>query len=169
MPAKDPSDQTSKAKTSSHQPPKPLTQDYSNVPQKPIKLKSDVSLPPVLKRSASKSPPTPRKKSSATRSSPARKQPPPPPGPPAIGLSQTALETARRAAENVGVPLDAWLETLILGSAHTATPDSAPELADELGQIRRTLEEIDRRLQRIEQQKGFWQRFWQQYVEPHKR
>ncbi len=166
MPVKDPKDQTSESKVSStNRPPKPLPQDYSNLPQKPIKLKPDVSLPPVLKGSVSKARPTSRNKSSNARSS-TRKSPPPPATAPGSELSKSVLEAARKAAASAGLPLDTWLENLMRENTPPSAP--VPDLEEELATIRGMLGGIERRLERIERQKGFWQRFWQQYIEPDK-
>ncbi len=174
MSAKDPSDQIPEPKAASpRQTSKPLPQDYSNLPQKPIKLKPDVSLPPVLKRSAGKSRPTSRGKAAESKPSPKKRTPPSPPSPPpaaTTALSQTALETARGAAAQAGVSLETWIENLILDSARPASARPAErDVNEELLRIRQTLEEISSRLDRIEHQKGFWQRFWNQYMEPHRR
>jgi hypothetical protein len=135
-------------------PPKTPQQDYSSLPQKTIKLKPDVTLPPVLKQGAKKTretkpPPTPAKRPTKV----------------VDDISPQAREIAIAAAAQEGVALNIWLENLIIQSQQVA-PDSSPEDRDDMMQ---SLQEIKQRLQQIENKKGFWSRFWEQFMEPHRR
>jgi hypothetical protein len=145
-------------------PPKTPAHDYASLPQKPIKLKSDVDLPPALKRPGGKSPakkratpPVAKKKSSKkTRAKSAQAE---------MALSLQALEIATAAAKSQGLPVNAWIEKVITEQSQSA--DAEP--AEQLEAIRQTLQQIDERLWRLENRKGFWRRFWEQYVEPYQK
>jgi hypothetical protein len=152
-----------RGRATKHSPKKTPHKDYSSLPQKAIKLKSDVTLPPVLKRDApvprkekTKSP-APAKKTNIRKSSR--------PGDPVDGISLQAREIALAGAAEKGVSLSQWLESLIL-HAHQAPPTETSEAFNE---IRQSLRMIEQRLERIENQKGFWSRFWDQFMEPHRR
>jgi len=148
---------------SKRSPKKTPKKDYSSLPQKSIKLKSDVTLPPVLKRNAPEprkgrpKEPAPAKKAGSRKSSP--------PENPFDGISQQARETALAAAAEAGVSLNTWVENLIL-DARQAPPTESSEAFNE---IRQSLQMIEQRLERIENQKGFWSRFWDQFMEPNRR
>jgi hypothetical protein len=145
------------------QPPKAPPQDYSALPQKPITLKADVDLAPVLKRSSRKSPikraisppiaKKKRQKKSAVKSSPILSE-----------VSEEAREIAISSAERAGIPVNRWLEGVII--ATTNEPSAAPS---DVEAILQSLEEIKERLTSIENRKGFWRRFWEQYVEPYQK
>ncbi len=148
-------------RTAKYTPKKPQ-QDYSSLPQKSIKLKPDVTLPPVLKQGtnktrAAKHPTTPTKK----RQKESAKQP----SKIVDDISPQAREIAIAAAAQEGVALNIWLENLILQSQQVA-PDSSPEDRDDM---LRSLQDIKQRLPQIENKKGFWSRFWEQFMEPHRR
>jgi hypothetical protein len=143
------------------QPPKAPQQDYSALPQKPIKLKTDVSLPPVLKKGTAKrrntskeTVPTAKKRK---RTSPPRK---------AVqvfdDLSAEARKLALNAASDSGLEPIAWLEGLIRNTQQNHRAEETPSNAELL----HMLQKIDQRLQRIENQRGFWSQFWEQYMNP---
>jgi hypothetical protein len=144
-------------------PPKELPQDYSSLPQKPIKLKSDVTLPPALKQNPGKSAtakqaiPKPARKAKRKPSTQAPKKT-------LDGVSPQVREIALAAAAEQGLELTDWLEQLILNS------QQAPEMQKQTGhgEIMQSLQMIERRLQRIEHQRGFWSRFWEQFMEPYR-
>lgn len=142
--------------------PKQPKKDYSTLPQKPITLKSRVDSPPVLKRAKKKAKP----KSRATpnpvaRPKPVNKKPPPSGNPWTLpGVSQEARDAAEAAAVQEGLKLSEWLEKLILQSIRSA--DAQSEVETKLAQ---SLKSIDERLDRIENQKGFWIRFWDRFME----
>jgi hypothetical protein len=145
------------------QPPKEPQQDYSALPQKPIKLKQDVSLPDALKTGTAKSKKTSRRKPTVkkkTENTASRRR--------SVileGISQEAKTVATASAENEGVTLDHWLENLILDQ-HRAKP-AVPK--ESLEMIARSLRQIEQRLERLENQRGFWSRFWDQFMEPLRR
>ncbi len=144
--------------------PKAPAQDYSSLPQKPIKLKADVDLPPALKRSGSKSsakkrttPPTVKKKS--TGKSRAKRELP------LSGLSEQARDLAAAAAENEGLSISDWVEKAIIERSQTPSAGSPSDLEA----MRLALQQINERLWHLESRKGFWRRFWEQYVEPYQK
>jgi hypothetical protein len=161
MPDKPKAKQAAKRKSAT--PPQEPTQDYSSLPQKPIMLKSDVSLPPALKRSTGKSRPatqvTPKPVKKAKRKPPSQV--------PKLldGVSEQAREAATSAAAEAGMDLTTWLEKLILNSQYPA------EERNETGydEILLSLQLIEQRLERLENQRGFWSRFWEQFMEPQRR
>ena len=147
-------------------PPRELPQDYSSLPQKPIKLKSEVTLPPVLKRAKGEqaAPRTPEKSRPATAKR--AKRPPTPAAARVLeGLSAQAKEAATAAAAKEGLELTVWLERLIMAHAQHQDQDHTRTLAN----IDKSLETIDERLGRLEDQRGFWSRFWDQFMEPYRR
>ena len=145
------------------QPPKEPQQDYSALPQKPIKLKQDVSLPDALKTGTAKSKKTRRSQPTVkkkTEKPASRKR-----SMILEGISQEAKTIATASAEDEGVTLDHWLENLILDQ-HRAKP-GAPD--ESLEMIAYSLRQIEQRLERLENQRGFWSRFWEQFMEPLRR
>lgn len=163
MPDKPKDEQAAQRHTraSKHSPKEPQ-QDYSSLPQKSIKLKPDVTVPSALKRAANmpqteKQHPAPAKK---RQKKPARQ-------PPKIfgDVSPQARKVAAAAAAQESVPLNVWLEKLILQSQQTM-PDGR---TDDLDHMMQSLRKIEQQLERIENQKGFWSRFWEQFMEPHRR
>jgi hypothetical protein len=164
MSDKSPVEQSAEQKTPTPKhPPKELQKDYSSLPQKPIKLKSDVILPPALKQSPGKSAtakqaiPKPARKAKRKSSTKALKT--------LDGVSPQARDIALAAAAEDGLELTDWLEQLILNRQQT------PEVQKPTGhdEIMQSLRVIEQRLQRIEHQRGFWSRFWEQFMEPHRR
>ncbi len=57
----------------------------------------------------------------------------------------------------------AWLEQLIMESQRHEAP------THETDTIANTLQMIEQRLARLEDQRGFWSRFWEQFMEPYRR
>jgi hypothetical protein len=142
-------------------PSKEPTQDYSSLPQKPIKLKTDVSLPPVLKKGSAKrrntskeTVPTPKKRKETSTPRKAVQV--------FDDLSAEAQKLALKAASDAGLEPIAWLEGLIRNTQQNHRAEEVPS-NDELLHM---LQKIDERLQRIENQRGFWGHFWEQYMNP---
>jgi hypothetical protein len=147
-------------------PPKAPAQDYSSIPQKPIKLKAGVDLPPALKRSGAKStsvkdatPPLAKKKRSPKKS---RKKSEPPRN---EGLSQQTWALASSAAKEEGLGVTEWIEKVIIEKTQLPTPATPSDLEA----IHQALYQINERLGQLENRKGFWRRFWEQYVEPYQK
>ena len=151
--------------TTPKRPPKAPAQDYSSMPQRPIKLKAGVDIPPALKGSSTKktaakkrvTPPVNKKrntKKTAVKSAQ-----------PLSGLSEQALELAKSAAKKEGVTITEWIEKAIIDSTQTTSAEASPELES----IRQALQQINERLWYLENRKGFWRRFWETYVEPYQK
>ena len=166
MPDKKPTNSsTAEQAPTPKRPPKSPAHDYSALPQKPIKLKQGVDLPPALKGSENKqrapakrtTPPVAKKK--RARKSPTKTEQP------QSSLSSQALELAAAAAKEEGLSVDAWIEKLIIERSQTPTAEAPSEMAS----IREALAQINERLWRLESRKGFWRRFWEQYVEPYQK
>lgn len=62
------------------------------------------------------------------------------------------------AAAREGVSPATWLENLIRQTAH--------ERPQAFGDLVASLQRIEQRLSRLEDQRGFWSRFWEQFMEP---
>jgi len=139
--------------------PKPK-QDYSELVQKPITLKKDIG---GLVRPGEK------------RLQPSEVEPAPPPVPvkkkqasakkrnastsvqwTLRGVSASAKEVAVNAASEDGVTLHEWLERAIYQAASASPGPAEPDrmLLD-------ALEDIRQRLERVEQQSGFFYRIWE--------
>ncbi|MEJ2452535.1 MAG: hypothetical protein P8103_00055 [Candidatus Thiodiazotropha sp.] len=56
-----------------------------------------------------------------------------------------------------------WLEQLIMESQQHEAP------VIETDTIANSLQMIEQRLARLEDQRGFWSRFWEQFMEPYRR
>ena len=152
--------------TTPKRPPKAPAQDYSSMPQRPIKLKAGVDVPPALKGSSKKktaskqkraTPPVNKKKNIKKTETKSEQ--------PLGGLSKQAREVAETAAKREGLSATDWIEKLIVDSTQT-TSTVAPS---ELESIRQALQQINDRLWLLENRKGFWRRFWEQYVEPYQK
>ncbi|MET0002212.1 MAG: hypothetical protein ABW087_01150 [Candidatus Thiodiazotropha sp.] len=153
-------------------PPKRPARDYSTLPPRPITLKHRNK-----KKSASNT-----KKSSANKmpSTASRKKPPSKKAVPRVkkkpanqwllkGISDTTRQYAQEEADRQGVPIEKWIEQLILSHQRSAASSQhAPyesHTDDEREEITETLHAIEQRLDKIEEQKGFWRRFWEQVKE----
>ncbi|MET0068056.1 MAG: hypothetical protein ABW076_17050 [Candidatus Thiodiazotropha sp.] len=152
--------QTDHSDRHKEQAPKGLSRDYSSVPQKPIKLKDEVSLHPALKGEPSetdntrKHTPPPRR----SRKKPAAAKPV------ALfdGLSPEAREIILNAANTAGLEPLAWLDRFVCESSQIDANVQRPDNAE----LMRMLQTMDERLQRLEDQRGFWSRFWEQFMNP---
>ncbi|MCU7904624.1 MAG: hypothetical protein KZQ76_02005 [Candidatus Thiodiazotropha sp. (ex Epidulcina cf. delphinae)] len=139
-------------------PPKRPTRDYSTMPQRPITLKgkkkrknaqAHPSQTVKTKPTAThKKPPPKATKTNKTR--PAQQW----------SLEKVSAEAKRitqAAADLQGITISEWLEQLIMDNQR---PSSQP--TDE--QLSNALHTIEQRLDRIEEQRGFWNRFWDQVM-----
>jgi hypothetical protein len=148
-------------------PPKRPTRDYSNLPQRPITLKHAVkrksSGKTTKNRSGTQRPTSPRKKTT-----PQVKQQPSDQWL-LKGISDSLRQHAREEAERQGLSLEAWLTRLILNHLEPVNNEQDDKISDaytvaDLEQIAESLHAIEQRLERIEEQRGFWSRFWEQVM-----
>ncbi|MET0029144.1 MAG: hypothetical protein ABW101_16060 [Candidatus Thiodiazotropha sp.] len=130
------------------------------MPQKPIKLKDEIDLHPVLKaglterESTPKAPPQPK---------PRRKKPPTAKKPTLFdSLSPEAQAILQNAVDASGQEPLACLDQLIIQSK--PVDNRSDSLDNE--ELLRMLRSIDERLLRLEDQRGFWSRFWEQFMNP---
>jgi hypothetical protein len=152
--------------------------DYSSLPQRPIKLKKGVDLPDALKQEPTKpkTKPAPKRKAKKAERIPTPKkkrkqnnQPKESPAPTELtinGLSLEAKRIATEAAAQEGISANDWLERLIRQSIQTPQKTDQPKTSEE--NLSAALHSIDQRLVHLEQQKGFWARFWDQFMEQSK-
>lgn len=144
--------------------------DYSARPQRPITLKRGVRTPPVLKKEAPPKKQTkPKKRLSSTVTEKKAKKT----GGTSTanqwilrGISPATKNIALTAAKQEGIKVSDWLESVIIKS--TQPYNQALRTSTEEAHLSTTLKSIDERLQRLEQQKGFWARFWDQFMEQSK-
>jgi hypothetical protein len=147
-------------------PPKAPAQDYSSIPQKPIKLKAGVDLPPVLKRSGAKAPSAKKEASPPIAKKKKPRKPRTKPSPPETeAFSEQTWALASSAAKDAGLCVTEWIEKTIIEK----TQSPAPASASDLEAIHQALQQISERLGQLENRKGFWRRFWEQYVEPYQK
>ncbi|MCU7916177.1 MAG: hypothetical protein KZQ65_09860 [Candidatus Thiodiazotropha sp. (ex Gloverina cf. vestifex)] len=143
--------------------------DYSSKPQKPITLKSGVRTPTALKRGAPKTQKKPKRTSvpSSTKNLTKKKTTPNSRSQGVLrGISPKAKKIALAAAKQKNITVNEWLESVILQS--TQPEQQADNRAVE-NSLSVSLKSIDERLERLEQQKGFWARFWDQFMEQTKK
>jgi predicted HicB family RNase H-like nuclease len=153
-------------------PPKRPTRDYSTLPQRPITLKQASKKKSVKKKrkvSAESKPATaPVKKAVSKKAMPKVKKKPS--GQWLLkGISESTRQYAQEEAERQGLTLEAWIEQLILSQLQ---PDSSEQddesnevyIEGDLEQIAESLFAIEQRLDRMEEQRGFWRRFWEQVI-----
>jgi hypothetical protein len=129
-------------------PPKALPRDYSALPQKPISLKHKKKKP-MPKGSKIKQK---KDKTSAEKNAPD-----------SWNLEQlpNEVKTAIVAgAESNGLTIPQYLQYLVLHQEDKPTP--AQTVTDKL--ILDRIEAIEERLKQVEQQRGFWSRFWEQVM-----
>jgi hypothetical protein len=153
-------------------PPKQPARDYANLPQRPITLKQigkKKSTGKTAKGSTKTTPSTtPRKEATHKKTTPRVKKKPSDQWL-LKGISQTTIQYAKEEAERQGLGLEAWVEQVILNYQQTAVSDQTNEtneadIEGDLEQIAETLYAIEQRLDRIEEQRGFWGRFWDQVM-----
>jgi hypothetical protein len=143
-------------------PPRQSRKDYSVLPQKPITLKHEIKTPPALKKSTHK-----RKAGTKPKSTPkpkvAKASGPSPADQWTLrGISQEAREAASAAAEREGLEVGKWIERQIL---ERAEPENTQQFVKLDEALLESLQSIDERLDRLENQKGFWIRFWDRFME----
>lgn len=157
-------------------PPKRPTRDYSALPQRPITLKQSGKKKLAGKRPDggvdSKPPSNPVKKASAKKTARQVKRQPTDEWL-LKGIAQSTRDYARQEAEAQGLTLEAWLEQLILSQQQPLIDELTDEsdedyLMIDLEQIVDTLSAIEARLERIEDQRGFWSKLWEQAMKQSK-
>ncbi len=134
-------------------------QDYSELPQKPITLKEGIgglAAPAKTHEESAEKPlaalaAKPKKRLPAKRKRATRDQ--------WIlrGVSISARDAATKAARAEGVKLAEWLDQIILRT--TTAPAQSGETQQ---QVLEALRDIQNRLERIEYQRGFLSRLWEQ-------
>lgn len=130
--------------------------DYSDLPQKPIKLKEGIG--GLVGPGAKKPEPVSEENvtTKAVKAGPPKHQPSETTQWTIRGISKLAREAATSAAKQEGIKLNEWLERAI----HLYLSSHAmPEQQDT--QVREALDDIRQRLERIERQSGFLYRIWQ--------
>jgi hypothetical protein len=160
-------------------PPAKPKRDYSSLPQRPIKLKKGVDLPEALKQEPAKpkAKPAPKRKVKKTERIPTPKKKRRQNNQPietqatnewAINdLSDEAKRIATDAAAREELSTNEWLERLIRQSTAETPPQAdKPKTSDDT--LSAALHSIDQRLVHLEHQKGFWARFWDQFMEQSK-
>lgn len=152
--------------------------DYSSLPQRPIKLKQGVDLPDALKQEPAKpkARPAPKRKAKKAERIPTPKKKPRQNNQskerPAVAkwtindLSDEAKRIATQAAAEEGISPNEWLERLIRQSIETPQQSQEPPASGD--NLSAALHSIDQRLVHLEKQKGFWARFWDQFMEQSK-
>lgn len=128
---------------------------YADKPQRAITLKSDIGQTDIPTETvtrqqvtARKSPNTPKPK---TTQSPRHWT--------LRGVSDEARNIATQKAEEQGLKVSEWLEQLILEENHL--PKEMEVSGD---QLQEALEDIRIRLERIEQQRGYFSRLWERLI-----
>jgi predicted HNH restriction endonuclease len=153
-------------------PPKQPTRDYANLPQRPITLKQagkkKSTGQPAKGSSKTKASTTARKKATKKSTVPRVKKKPSDQWL-LKGISEEAKLYALDEANHQGVTIGEWIEQLILSHQQSVTSEQVDEtheshIEGDLEQITETLYAIEQRLDRIEDQRGFWSRFWEQVM-----
>jgi predicted HNH restriction endonuclease len=153
-------------------PPKQPTRDYANLPQRPITLKQagkKKSTGKTAKDSTKSKPATKTRKKATKKSAVPRVKKKPIDQWLLKGISKTTMQYAQEEAEHQGLSLEEWIEQLILSYQQSETSEQVDEtneahIEGDLEQIAETLYAIEQRLDRIEEQRGFWSRFWEQVM-----
>jgi hypothetical protein len=157
-------------------PPKRPTRDYSTLPQRPITLKQagkKQSTDKASKISADTKTTSPgSKKAIAKKAAPQVKRRPND-GWLLKGIAQSTRAYAQQQADAHGRTLEAWLEQLILSQQQSDVKEQVDKtdedyLKYDLEQIVDSLSAIEARLERIEDQRGFWSRLWEQAMKQSK-
>jgi hypothetical protein len=142
-------DKTTKASIIPKKPPKRPTRDYSAIPQKPITLKHRKKKPVATKQKAAakevqqKDIPSPRK----NRSNPWHLE----------GISEEAKAAIVAGAEREGLTIAQYLELMALRQDREAVPVQSQSSDTE---VLNRICAIEQRLDRMEEQRGFWGSFW---------
>ncbi|MES9993097.1 MAG: hypothetical protein ABW098_14155 [Candidatus Thiodiazotropha sp.] len=151
-------------------PPKRPSRDFANLPQKPITLKQKKKPLPTPKKARVKSKPAIKQKKKAVpkRSLPQVKKQSADQWL-VKGISEEAKQFARDEADRQGVTIGEWIEQLIVNHQQAATRVAQTSNENEMPQpqeeINDALHAIEERLDRIEERRGFWSRFWDQVMQ----
>jgi predicted HNH restriction endonuclease len=153
-------------------PPKQPARDYANLPQRPITLKQTgkkKSTGKTAKGSTKTKASTTARKKATKKSTVPRVKKKPSDQWLLKGISKTTIQYAQEEAERQGLSLEEWIEQLILRHQQSVTSEQVDEayeahIEGDLEQIAETLYAIEQRLDRIEEQRGFWSRFWEQVM-----
>jgi hypothetical protein len=142
-------DKTTPSSSIPNKPPKRLKRDYSALPQKPITLKHKKKKPAVKKPQSTPQPPKAKAKASPNKEMENSWH--------LEGMSDEVKTAIVAGAEREGLSIAQFLEKLVLQQNSSATASQLLQLDTELHERMNTLE---RRLDQIEAQKGFWGSFW---------
>lgn len=148
------SDNTGPSSNIPSKPPKRPKRDYSALPQKPITLKHKQKKKPPVKKQKPKAPTAQQKAKPAVKKkidNPWHLE----------GMSDDVKAAIVAAAERDGLSIAQYLEQLVLQQHDTATAGQLLQLDTE---IHDRMNAIERRLDRIEEQKGFWGSFWEKVM-----
>ncbi|MBW9271936.1 MAG: hypothetical protein K1566_20030, partial [Candidatus Thiodiazotropha sp. (ex. Lucinisca nassula)] len=123
--------------------------DYSALPQKPITLKHKQKKATVKKQKPAAQPPQQKAKSTAKKKAqnPWHLE----------AISDQAKATIVAEADRQGLSITAYLEQLVMQQHDTASTGQLLQLDTE---IHDRMNALERRLDRIEEQRGFWGSFW---------
>ncbi|MBT2968774.1 MAG: hypothetical protein KME56_04290 [Candidatus Thiodiazotropha sp. (ex Ctena orbiculata)] len=152
-------------------PPKRLSRDYTNLPQRPITLKplkKKKPLPTPKKASVKSKPAVKQTKKVAAKKSPPRVKRQPADQWLLKGVSEETKQYALEEANRRGVSVGQWIEQLIIDyrqptdlATETTAETDIPQPREEINEAIHAIEE---RLDRIEERRGFWSRFWDQVM-----
>ncbi|MEW8626033.1 MAG: hypothetical protein AB2551_09795 [Candidatus Thiodiazotropha sp.] len=147
------SDNTSPSSNIPSKPPKRSKRDYSALPQKPITLKHKQKKAPVKKQKPAAKPTQQKAKSTPKKTvdNPWHLE----------GISDEAKATIVAEADRQGLSIAAYLEKLVLQQHDTASAGQLLQLDTE---IHDRMNALERRLDRIEEQRGFWGSFWDRVI-----
>ncbi|MES9943635.1 MAG: hypothetical protein ABW080_01610 [Candidatus Thiodiazotropha sp.] len=157
-------------------PPKRPSRDYANLPQRPITLKQAKKKKSLnMKKksdSKTKQATAPKKKAVSKKAIPRVKKQAPNQWL-LKGISEEAKQYALNEANRQGVTIGEWIEQLIFDSQEPAASEqdepAETYFAEEQDEITGALYAIEQRLDRIEDQRGFWARFWEQVMKQSER
>ncbi|PVV16681.1 MAG: hypothetical protein B6D77_00670 [gamma proteobacterium symbiont of Ctena orbiculata] len=157
-------------------PPKRPSRDYTNLPQRPITLKQAEKKKSLnMKKksdSKTKQATAPKKKAVPKKAIPRVKKQAPNQWL-LKGISEEAKQYALNEANRQGVTIGEWIEQLIFDSQEPAASEqdepAETYIAEEQDEITGALYAIEQRLDRIEDQRGFWARFWEQVMKQSER
>jgi outer membrane biosynthesis protein TonB len=142
-------DKTTSSSSIPNKPPKRPKRDYSALPQKPITLKHKKKKPTVKKPQSSPQPAKTKAKSSPKKKMDNSWH--------LEGMSDEVKTAIVARAEREGLSIAQFLEKLVLQQDSSATASQLLQLDTELHDRMNALE---RRLDQIEKQRGFWGSFW---------
>jgi hypothetical protein len=146
-------DKTTTAPNIPNKPPKSPERDYSALPQKPITLKHKQKKATVKKQKSTAQPSKQKGKSTSNKKTDDSWH--------LEGVSNEVKATITAEADRQGLSVGAYLEKLIIQQHDTATAGQLLQLDTELHD---RINSLERRLDRIEAQKGFWGSFWEKVI-----